>query len=165
MCATIANLLTVTCDPSLLTVTWAPLMLGFAGRCILGVWAGKTEVPSSTLLWGLCSCAVLLAVTIDQAALLAATQRLLLQAVCSTLTTILNFALSIMLVRRFGAIGVLLSLCIILPQTWEVRRLLRGRYLRAKTEEEDSIKEVLSGRVLDNPTFGFRRVIQCPKGV
>jgi O-antigen/teichoic acid export membrane protein len=84
----------------------------------------------------MCFWAVLYSICTNQAALLAATQRLRLQAVMSTFAAILNLVLSVVLVQRMGAMGVLLStivsylVFIILPQTWEVRRILRGKYLR-----------------------------------
>lgn len=133
---------------TLLTVISVALLLGFAGRWIISIWAGKIAVPSWTLLWGMCFWAVLLAVTINQAALLAATQRLLLQAVCATLTAILNLVLSIVLVQRIGAIGVLLGtvssylLLVILPQTFEVRRILRGKYLPKRGIDAEPLPEV-----------------------
>jgi len=137
---------------TLLTVTSATLFLGFAGRWIISVWAGKAAVPGSALLWGMCFWAVLLSMTINQAVLLAATQRLKLQAVCSTLTAILNLALSIVLVQRIGAIGVILStiisylLFVVFPQSWEVKRILSGRYLESQPAFEEQASEV--------PTYG-----------
>jgi len=74
-----------------------------------------------------------------------------------------DLVLSPVLVRRFGAIGVLSAtiisylLCVILPQTWDVRRVLRGRYLKRKTEEEGSIEEVLSGACLITQHSDFRK--------
>ncbi len=133
---------------TLLIVTPAALLVGFAGRWIISVWAGKAAVPNPGLLWGMCFWALLLAITVNQAALLAATQRLQLQAVCSVLTAILNLVLSIALVQRIGAIGVLSAtiisylLFVVLPQSWEVRRILHGRYLTVKSEEEGPIEEV-----------------------
>ncbi len=120
---------------TLLTVTSAALLLGFTGQWIIGIWAGKGAVPGSSLLWGMCFWTVLFCFTVNQSALLAATQRLQLQAVCSTLTAILNLVLSVVLVKHYGAIGVLSAtvisylLFIVLPQSWEVRRILHGRYL------------------------------------
>jgi O-antigen/teichoic acid export membrane protein len=133
---------------TVLTVSSAALLLGFAGRWIISVWAGKAAVPGSALLWGMCFLIVLLTITINQAALLAATQRLLLQAVCASLTAMLNLVLSVVLVHRLGPVGVLLAtivsylLFVILPQTWEVRRTLSGRYLKVKTKQEGPIEEV-----------------------
>ncbi len=138
---------------TLLTVTSAALLLGFAGRWIISIWAGKAAVPNSVLLWGMCFWIVLLAITVNQAALLAATQRLVLQAVCGGLAAVVNLTLSIVLVERIGVIGVLLAtiisylLFIILPQAWEVRRILRGRYLKVKPDEEGPIEEVSMYRI------------------
>ena len=92
---------------TLLVVTCAALMLGFGGRWLISVWAGKSAVPDLSLLWGMCFWAILLAFTVNQAALMAATQRLQLQAVCSTLAAILNLLLSVVLVKRNGSMGVL----------------------------------------------------------
>jgi O-antigen/teichoic acid export membrane protein len=133
---------------TLLTVTSSALVLGLAGKWIIGVWAGKAAVPSSALLWSMCFWAVLLSIPVNQATLLAATQRVQFQAVYASFTAILNLVLSIVLVRRFGAIGVLSAtiisylLCVILPQTWDVRRVLRGRYLKAQMGHVEPIPEV-----------------------
>jgi O-antigen/teichoic acid export membrane protein len=129
----------------------AALLLGFAGRWIIGWWAGEAAVPNSPLLWCMCFWVVLLSITVNQGTLLAATQRLGLQAVCSSLAAALNLVLSIVLVQRIGAIGVPLAtiisylLFIILPVSWEIRRILRGRYLKAKkmqVEQDEPIPEV-----------------------
>lgn len=125
---------------TLLITTAAAVALGFAGRWLIRVWAGSAAVPHTALLWAMCFWAVLLSITVNQAALLAATQRLKLQAACGVVAAILNLVLSIILVQRIGAIGVLLAtivsylLLIVAPQTWEVRRVLRGRYMQAKAE-------------------------------
>jgi hypothetical protein len=66
---------------TLLTVTSSALLLGFAGKWIIGVWTGKAAVPSSAPLWSMCFWAVLLSITVNQATLLAATQRVQFQAV------------------------------------------------------------------------------------
>ena len=56
--------------------------------------------------------------------------------------------LSIVLAQRIEAIGVLSAtiifyLLFFVPlQSWEVRRILDGRYLKVKTEEEGPIEEV-----------------------
>jgi O-antigen/teichoic acid export membrane protein len=147
---------------TLLTVTSAALMLGFAGRWIIGLWAGKAAVPGLALLWCMCFWAVLYSICTNQAALLAATQRLRLQAAMGTLAAILSLVLSVVLVKRYGPIGVLSAtisylLFIVLPQTWEVRRILRGRYLKVKIEEEGSIEEVLSGACLITQHSDFRK--------
>lgn len=120
---------------TLIVVGFAALAIGFAGRFIILHWAGPAAVPSPLLLWSMCFWAVLVATTINQAALMAATQRLKVQAISSSLAALLNLCLSIVLVQRIGALGVLLAtivsylLLVALPQAWEVGRILRGRYL------------------------------------
>ena len=96
---------------------------------------------------GMCFWVILLAITVNQAALLAAAQQIGWQAVFATLTAILNLVLSIWLVRRFGTIGVLSGtvisylLLVVIPQTWVVRRTLRGRYLKL-TVQREPVEEV-----------------------
>jgi len=122
---------------TLLTVIPTVVFLGFAGHWIIGVWAGKAAVPSSLLLWGMCFWTVLLSITVNQGALLAATQHLQLQTIYSSLAAVVNLILSIILVQHVGVTGVLLAtiisylLFIIVPATWQVRQILHGRYLRA----------------------------------
>jgi O-antigen/teichoic acid export membrane protein len=124
---------------TVLTVIPTALFLGFAGRWIIGVWAGKAAVPSSFLLWGMCFWTVLLAITINQGTLLAAAQHLQLQALYSSFAAVLNLILSIVLVQRIGAIGVLLGtifsylVFIVIPATWQIRRILQGRYLQVNS--------------------------------
>jgi len=133
---------------TLVTVGVGSLLLGFAGRWIIGLWAGKAAVPGLALLWCMCFWAVLYCICTNQAALLAATQRLRLQAAMGTLAAILNLVLSVVLVKRYGPIGVLSAtiisylLFIVLPQTWEVRRILRGRYLKPQMGHVEPIPEV-----------------------
>lgn len=110
------------------------LLLTACGQWIIRVWATRAAVPSLTLLATMGIWAVVLSVSTNQASLLAATQRLKLQAVAATLAAICNLAGSILLVRRMGPVGVMLAtivsylVFIILPQGWEVRNVLRGRY-------------------------------------
>ncbi|HEX3966513.1 MAG TPA: oligosaccharide flippase family protein [Edaphobacter sp.] len=124
---------------TVLTVIPTALFFGFAGRWIIGVWAGKGAVPTSVLLWGMCFWTVLLSITLNQGALLAATQHLQLQAIYSSFAAVLNLILSIILVQHIGANGVLLGtiisyvVFIVFPATWQIRRILQGRYLRANS--------------------------------
>lgn len=119
---------------TVLTVTSAALFLGCAGRWIIRLWAGPAAVPDPVLLWCMCFWIVLLAITVNQGALLAATQQLKLQAIYSSIAAAVNLALSIVLVQRLGSIGVLLAtiisyvLFIVFPATWQVRQILQGRY-------------------------------------
>ena len=120
---------------TVVTVIPTTLFFGFAGRWIIGLWAGKAAVPGSVLLWGMCFWTVLLSITLNQGALLAATQHLRLQTIYSSLAAILNLILSVVLVQHLGTTGVLLAtiisylVFIVLPATWQIRQILQGRYL------------------------------------
>lgn len=120
---------------SILAVGLTAVGIGLFGRQIIRVWAGPAAVPSAPLLWSMCFWAVLMSITINQALLMAATQRIQLQAVTASLAAVVNLAFSIILVQRLGAIGVLIAtigsyiVFILAPQEWEVRRILRGRYV------------------------------------
>jgi O-antigen/teichoic acid export membrane protein len=124
---------------TLLTVIPTALFLGFAGHWIIRAWAGQAAVPGSVLLWGMCFWTVLLSITVNQGALLAAAQHLQLQTIYSSLAAILNLVLSVVLVQRIGVTGVLLAtiisylLFIVVPAAWQIRQILQGRYLRANS--------------------------------
>jgi O-antigen/teichoic acid export membrane protein len=117
---------------SLAAVTVAALLIGLFGRLVIRIWAGSGAVPGSLLLWMMSGWVVLLSYTVNQAMLLAATRRLKLQAVTSAIAAALNITLSIILVQRIGAIGVLIGtissyvLFVWAPQAYEIRRILRG---------------------------------------
>ncbi len=121
---------------TMLSVGLGSLMAALFGRWAIRHWAGPTAVPDSTLLWCMCLWAVIVAYTINQAALMAATQQLRLQAISSSLAAVLNLTLSIILVQHIGALGVLLAtllsyvLLVLAPQMWEVHQILAGVYLR-----------------------------------
>lgn len=122
-------------NASILAVGLTAIGIGLFGRQIIRVWAGPAAVPGATLLWSMCLWAIVVSITINQALLMAATQRIQLQAVTASLAAVTNLILSIVLVQRLGAIGVLIAtlgsyiVFIIAPQEWEVRRILRGRYV------------------------------------
>ncbi|MEO8736136.1 MAG: oligosaccharide flippase family protein, partial [Edaphobacter sp.] len=120
---------------SILAVGLMAVGIGIFGRQIIRIWAGPEAVPGAALLWSMCFWAVLVSITINQALLMAATQRIQLQAVTASLAAVTNLIFSIILVQRLGAIGVLIAtigsyiVFIIIPQEWEVRRILQGRYV------------------------------------
>ncbi|SEF52813.1 Membrane protein involved in the export of O-antigen and teichoic acid [Bryocella elongata] len=121
-------------------LTIAPLIvLVFAGRWIIRLWAGPVAVPSEALLLMMAVWAVVSGMTGVQSCLLGAVQRNRLQAIVSLLAAGANLALSIFLVQRFGAIGAvegtLLSYTLILgPQSFEVRRYFRDQFKRPTAE-------------------------------
>lgn len=122
---------------SLLAVAAAAIVIGLFGRPLIRVWAGPAAVPGSLLLWLMCAWVVLLSYTVNQAMLLAATSRIRIQALSSSIAAIANISLSIYLVRLIGAPGVLVGtlisyvLFVWAPQAYEVRSILRGDSLSA----------------------------------
>ncbi len=122
---------------SLAAVAFVALLIGLFGRPIIRIWAGPTAVPESVLLWTMSAWVVLLSYTVNQAMLLAATRRIQLQAVTAVVAAIVNLVLSIILVQRIGALGVLVGtitsyvLFVWAPQGYEIRRVLRGDRLLA----------------------------------
>lgn len=129
---------------TLMAVTAAALFLGVFGHWIIRVWAGKAVVPPTLLLWTLAGWAILVATTTNQALLLTATGRLKLEATVAVLAAVANLGLSIYLVQRIGAEGVILStilsfaIFMIVPQQLEVRRVLRGDFLPAAVPEQEA---------------------------
>lgn len=135
---------------TLLAVSGAALFLGLVGRPFIRLWTGSgADVPSAPLLWTMAAWAVLVSVTTNQALLLTATGRLRLEAGVAVLAAIVNLFLSIYLVQRIGSIGVILStivsfaVCMVGPQQWEVRRVLRGEFLRTPVSPGLIAEEVL----------------------
>ncbi len=120
---------------SLLLVGGVALVIGLAGRAVIRVWAGEAAVPPSGLLWLMAFYALLVSVTTNQALLLTATGRLRLEAGAAVAAAIANLYFSIAWVQRIGASGVILAtiasflVCMLVPQAWEVRRVLAGRYM------------------------------------
>jgi O-antigen/teichoic acid export membrane protein len=115
---------------SVLVVGVAAVVIGLVGRPLIRVWAGQAAVPGAWLLWLMCCWVVLLSYTVNQAMLLAATRRIRVQAICGALTAVSNLVLTIVLVQRIGAIGVLLGtvisyiLFVLVPQGYETRAVL-----------------------------------------
>lgn len=112
------------------TTSVALLFFAAFGRPIIGWYAGQAAVPSSLLLWAICTWTMLSACMDLEACLLAAIDRVRLQGALSVIAAILNVAFSIYLVKRIGSLGVVtgtfLSYILILvgPQTWIVWRAL-----------------------------------------
>ena len=123
-------------------VGFTALATGLGGRMLIRVWAGPMAVPSQKLLWLMATFAFVSAVTTNQALLLTATGRLRLEASVAALAAAANLLLSIYLVQRIGVNGVILSTLVsflifmLLPQAWEVRRVLEGRYLPRSVKSE-----------------------------
>jgi O-antigen/teichoic acid export membrane protein len=106
------------------------------GRPFIRLWAGVPAVPSMSLLCAMAFWAVMSGLMSVESCLLASLNRIRAQAILSMVAAILNVSLSIMLVRRIGAVGVIcgtiLSYLVVLvvPQTLIVREVWK-RELRA----------------------------------
>lgn len=115
------------------TTSIALLFFALFGRPIIRWYAGAAAVPSSLLLWAICSWTMLSACMDLEACLLAAIDRVRLQGVLGVIAAILNVVFSVYLVKRIGSLGVVtgtfLSYVLILvgPQTWIVWRALYPR--------------------------------------
>jgi O-antigen/teichoic acid export membrane protein len=122
-----------------LTVLCAAILVLF-GRPMIRLWAGKPAVPGTALLCAMALWAVINGVMSVESCLLAALNRTRAQAMLSILAAILNVWLSILLVRRIGALGVITGtilsyvLILVVPQTLIVRDVWR-RELRGKERE------------------------------
>lgn len=114
----------------------ASMVVGLFGRSIIRVWTAGAVVPGGALIWLMAIFAFVMACTNQQALLLAAVERLKLEATVAVLAAAANLCGSILLIQRIGVNGVILStlasflLFMILPQAWEVRRVLQGRFLK-----------------------------------
>lgn len=100
------------------------------GQWIIGHWAGSVAVPQGALLFWMAVWSTIYAVSVAQACVLIGASRLKGQITYTLVAASVNLALSVLLVRKVGTVGVILStiiaylVCIIGPQTLEVRRAL-----------------------------------------
>ncbi|HWF65768.1 MAG TPA: oligosaccharide flippase family protein [Acidobacteriaceae bacterium] len=118
---------------ALLTVGGAGALFG--GQTIIRIWAGPAAVPDIWTLRLMCVWMAVFAFALNQSTLLGATSRVGKQAVMSCIAAAVNLGLSILWVRPWGSVGVLLAsilsfvFLILSVQGWEVRRILRGDFL------------------------------------
>ncbi len=117
------------------------LVLLFCGRSVIRLWAGPAAVPSRYLLLAMGFWAIINGFMSVESCLLAALNRVREQAILSIIAAAVNIALSLLLVRRIGSLGVIggtiLSylLVLVVPQTLIVRTLWR----RELAPEEKSL--------------------------
>lgn len=113
-----------------LNLAVACLLLSF-GQTLIRWWAGPVAVPSFALLALMSLWAVLSGAMTVESCLLAAVNRTREQGVLSVIAAGLNLALSIVLVQRIGAVGVIAGtivsylLVLVVPQSLLVRQVLR----------------------------------------
>jgi O-antigen/teichoic acid export membrane protein len=116
-------------------VSSAAIACALFGKAIIRFWAGSAYVPPTLLLWTMAFWAVVSCMTTNQALLLTATGRLKVEASTAVVSAVANLGLSIYLVQRIGAEGVILSTVLsflvfmLVPQALEVRRVLKGVFL------------------------------------
>ncbi len=129
------------------TLAASAAVLGLFGQWLIRIWAGSAAAPPESLAWLMCAWMALLAVTTNQACLMAATGRVKRQAISSAVAAAANLALTLCWVRSLGLIGVLLGtvvsyvVFIVGVQMWEVHRILHP----VKNEERET------GRALPGP--------------
>jgi O-antigen/teichoic acid export membrane protein len=113
------------------------------GKPLIRLWAGEAAVPSTILLATMAAWAIISACMTAESCLLAAVGRTRLQGVLSIVAAAVNLALSIVLIQRIGAVGVIagtiLSYLVVLvvPQSLMVKNVLReshGDALRPKKQ-------------------------------
>jgi O-antigen/teichoic acid export membrane protein len=109
------------------------IILATTGRWIIRVWATNAAVPTEMLLLLMCLWVLISSFMNNTAIVLNAKGETRLQAWCSVAAAVLNLVLSIYLVQRIGAIGVILgtilsyAAVLIVPQTLQAWRIVYGR--------------------------------------
>jgi O-antigen/teichoic acid export membrane protein len=102
------------------------------GKTLIRLWAGPAAVPSTALVAAMALWAIISGFMTVESCLLAAVNRTRAQGVLSIFAAALNLGLSIVLVQRIGAVGVIagtiLSYLVVLvvPQSLIVRDVLNG---------------------------------------
>jgi O-antigen/teichoic acid export membrane protein len=123
------HILTITMSVALVFV----MIFAFSGRSIIRVWATQAAVPSQELMLLMCLWVLISTFMNNTATVLVSRGHTRVQAWCSVAAAALNLALSIWLVQRIGAVGVILGTIVsylavlIIPQTIETWRVLYPR--------------------------------------
>lgn len=108
------------------------LVFLFAGKTLIRLWAGSAAIPSQGLLIAMCIWILISTIMNNEATLLAAANEIRMQAWLSMVAAALNLYLSILLVQRIGALGVILGtifsyiIVLIGPQTWKTSTVLKN---------------------------------------
>ncbi len=108
------------------------LALLFVGRPFIRIWASPAAVPSGALLIAMCVWTLICTLMNNEATVLVAANEIRLQTWLSVLAAAVNLLLSILLVQRIGALGVILGtilsyiLVLIGPQTWKTISVLNN---------------------------------------
>jgi O-antigen/teichoic acid export membrane protein len=113
-----------------LSVVFAVLLVA-TGRTVIRSWAGEAAVPSTALLAAMALWAVISGCMTAESCLLAAVNCTRAQGILSVIAAAVNLALSIVLVQRIGAVGVIAGtivsylVVLVVPQSLLVRSVLR----------------------------------------
>ncbi len=119
---------------------WATMLFASAfclifllfGRAFIRIWASPAAVPSEGLLIAMCVWTLISTLMNNEATVLVAANEIRLQTWLSLVAAAVNLFLSILLVQRIGAIGVILGtivsyiLVLIGPQTWKTIDVLKN---------------------------------------
>ncbi len=119
---------------------WATMLFASAfclvfllfGKSFIRIWASPEAVPSEGLLIAMCVWTLISTMMNNEATVLVAANEIRLQTWLSLVAAAVNLFLSILLVQRIGAIGVILGtivsyvLVLIGPQTWKTIDVLRN---------------------------------------
>ncbi len=114
-----------------LNLVFAVVFVAF-GKVLIRMWAGPAAVPSTAMLAAMALWTIISGFMTVESCLLAAVNRTRAQGVLSIVAAALNVGLSIVLVQRIGAVGVIagtiLSYLVVLvvPQSLIVRGVLNG---------------------------------------
>jgi len=106
-------------------------LLVVVGKPLIRWWAGQAAVPSMALLAAMTIWAVISGCMTVESCLLAAVNRTRAQGVLSLIAAAVNLGLSILLVQRIGAVGVISGtifsylLVLVVPQSLLVKSVLR----------------------------------------
>jgi len=103
-----------------------------AGRWLIAMWGTRAAVPPESLLLLMCAWVVISTFMNNTSTVLASSGQTRIQAWLGLFAAVLNLGLSIYLVKRMGANGVILgtilsyAVVLIVPQTILARNVLRG---------------------------------------
>lgn len=108
------------------------LLFALAGRWLIRWWATAAAVPSQRLMLMMCAWILLSTFMNNTATVLVAAGKTSVQAWFSVAAAVLNLALSIVWVQRYGSVGVIAATIVsyvavlVVPQTWMTWRVLRN---------------------------------------
>jgi O-antigen/teichoic acid export membrane protein len=116
------------------TTTIFVLVLFIIAKRFISIWAGPAAVPTSGLITGMGIWTIIASLCWCQTCLLGAAGQVRRQAIYSAIGAIVNVIASIICGRLFGLTGIIMGtllaylVCIVVPQTLEVRKVLMEKY-------------------------------------